>query len=824
MQNINLDITPGDFWQVLRFSQGDIGREFKINVVDFDIPAGATAKIVGKKPGGLGFTINGTIAGNIVTFKSTEDLTSEWGRFVAELKIEYNDEILGTANFYFEGEKNPHPDGTVDGTPDNPVIYNLEQIITEATDAWLDEHPEATTTVEDHSLSIEKMVVGTLGYVTPGMFGAKGDGLADDTSAFLELADYCNNGKASRVFIPKGNYIINSPVVFTKDVEFYGDGKDTVLDCRGIISNPSCISFEGATISVGTTTALANQGDLIVSLSSVANLSVGDLITIYDTTDGSWSSERTYYRKGEFCFVASISGTDVTLLSPLLDSYVSGCVITKIEPITTNVHDLYIKVYDAGASISPIGISVSYGKDITINNIYAEGSNDTHLNIAKCINVVIGEIFVSYYSANLVGYNYGITIGNSQNVIVKNSTLKSRRHGIAIGGDDGVTCVINRFITIQNCYLENWGELECGDIHGNSQYITYNGCTFMDGLTISGADVTIEHCKLFGTDDAARALSISHLVKGVISILNSYIFYNSSLTNATYLIQIVSSAEEDTNIRIRFINNEISVLSPNTELLKFINSHGHNFRVELINNTIYAETSPGSSLLEFRNPASVIMRGNYLKKVSVLFIADYTTMVLGEVVAEDNVILEAPLNGMACFGRSSFYIDHCLIRRNIIMNGANSGFIVDHVDNLVVSNNYIVNNGGDSTQSSYRRNNIYGSSLNNVELLDNIIGTTEGHSFAYNIYMDASFLVNKNNRFIGANTTFNKGASMQEVSEIVSTSTNLITVSYGTAMPTVGTFVKGSIVWNTSPSPGSPIGWVCTESGTPGTWVAMPNL
>lgn len=49
---------------------------------------------------------------------------------------------------------------------------------------WLDEHPEATTTVQDHSLTINKMVIGTLGYVTPEMFGAVGDGVYDDTDAF----------------------------------------------------------------------------------------------------------------------------------------------------------------------------------------------------------------------------------------------------------------------------------------------------------------------------------------------------------------------------------------------------------------------------------------------------------------------------------------------------------------------------------------------------------------------------------------------------------------------------------------------------------------
>lgn len=52
-----------------------------------------------------------------------------------------------------------------------------------AVKAWLDAHPEATTTVQDGSLTVNKLVAGTLGFVTPEMFGAKGDGVTDDTDA-----------------------------------------------------------------------------------------------------------------------------------------------------------------------------------------------------------------------------------------------------------------------------------------------------------------------------------------------------------------------------------------------------------------------------------------------------------------------------------------------------------------------------------------------------------------------------------------------------------------------------------------------------------------
>ena len=52
-----------------------------------------------------------------------------------------------------------------------------------------------------------------------------------------------------------------------------------------------------------------------------------------------------------------------------------------------------------------------------------------------------------------------------------------------------------------------------------------------------------------------------------------------------------------------------------------------------------------------------------------------------------------------------------------------------------------------------------------------------------------------------------------------------------TAAPTTGTYAQGDKLWNSSPSElgtaGSKyvvIGWVCTASGTPGTWLQMRTL
>ena len=47
---------------------------------------------------------------------------------------------------------------------------------------------------------------------------------------------------------------------------------------------------------------------------------------------------------------------------------------------------------------------------------------------------------------------------------------------------------------------------------------------------------------------------------------------------------------------------------------------------------------------------------------------------------------------------------------------------------------------------------------------------------------------------------------------------------YSTTYPSVGVWGKGSIVYNSNPGVGKPIGWVCVNAGTPGTWLPFGDI
>lgn len=95
-----------------------------------------------------------------------------------------------------------------------------------AVTSWLNEHPEATTTVQDGSVTEQKILSSFLpyikkDYITPQMFGAKGDGATDDTKAIQEAIVFCENNKRL-LYIPSGVYVVSDTLTISKSISILG--------------------------------------------------------------------------------------------------------------------------------------------------------------------------------------------------------------------------------------------------------------------------------------------------------------------------------------------------------------------------------------------------------------------------------------------------------------------------------------------------------------------------------------------------------------------------------------------------------------------------
>jgi len=138
-------MTPDTILPYLKLSQYDVGREISFVMKDgsqeYTVPSGATVKLEGTKPSGLGFTITCTLDGSTATAVTTAGMTDEWGTVVAELVVRQGDNRLGSSNVRFDIERSPHPEGTTDGSAEQIIpalTLLLRQIEEDLDDAEAD--------------------------------------------------------------------------------------------------------------------------------------------------------------------------------------------------------------------------------------------------------------------------------------------------------------------------------------------------------------------------------------------------------------------------------------------------------------------------------------------------------------------------------------------------------------------------------------------------------------------------------------------------------------------------------------------------------------
>jgi hypothetical protein len=101
------------------------------------------------------------------------------------------------------------------------------------------------------------------------------------------------------------------------------------------------------------------------------------------------------------------------------------------------------------------------------------------------------------------------------------------------------------------------------------------------------------------------------------------------------------------------------------------------------------------------------------------------------------------------------------------------------------------------------------------------IALTQGGSFTNSWGINVGSGVNGNDLRISTNG--NGNLNLGNGANVAITGI-LITSTTTGSPPTSGTWAKGSICYNATPSAGGTPGWVCTTAGTPGTWDAMASL
>jgi len=401
-------------------------------------------------------------------------------------------------------------------------------------------------------------------------YGAYNDG-TNATATTTAIQNALNSG-GKMVYVPAGTYKLDSNLSVPQGVSIKGDGQgSTIFDASTI--DYTTLSAASSIIEVAeiTPTALpdlaspASVNDKEITLASAPSVEVGDIILIYNPTDGSWIGNRNEYRAGEYLKVSAVSGSTLRFEGSIVDNYaVADVDLYKMDMGYCSMTSFTIKckpkeIVDAPDLVVDLEYTItSQGTtDFTLvgaanNNVgttftatgpgigtgQAEFKNSIHgLTLNHCKHSVVRDVEVITAPYTAIAFNmcfdvtgdncratdnfedefggeYGLAVFNSTYVTVKDCHLCAQRHGLTTGGGDGIGRITNRFLNYVNNHVATEGTVQALDVHGNSEYVNISNNIIDGGIDFGGDYINISNNHFMGKTVNGSAIYFTE-VKGL---------------------------------------------------------------------------------------------------------------------------------------------------------------------------------------------------------------------------------------------------------------------------------------------------------------------
>ncbi|MBX5729666.1 hypothetical protein ISD83_16665 [Pseudomonas aeruginosa] len=331
------------------------------------------------------------------------------------------------------------------------------------------------------------------------------------------------NSGAPHVHAPGGHYVMNRGTLAERDIRYTGDGYATRVDFSLADGPGSCMLTQGELVQIGDLSVSVVKGARTLTFAAAPDLAPGDVVIVYNPTNGSWLADRDPYRAGEMWKVHSVSGSTVTIYGNSSSVYLFSEVdVYRMRGVRVSVDQMHFSPSDT-YSIAPF--KVVFGDGVKVSNYYASDVTlYTGLEVERCFDVSINAVS-SPNRSPAVNDEYGITISNCHNFSVYGGYAAATRHAVALGGMDAVCCVPNRHGLIYGMNIEGIdlaSDTSAGDMHGNADKITYDNCEFRNGVILQGRDATVRNSTVYGVSSTSgEAIYGSEVYGGTYTIENN---------------------------------------------------------------------------------------------------------------------------------------------------------------------------------------------------------------------------------------------------------------------------------------------------------------
>ncbi|MDB5055446.1 MAG: hypothetical protein JWM44_3496 [Bacilli bacterium] len=333
--------------------------------------------------------------------------------------------------------------------------------------------------------AIKALVANSQLAVSVKDYGAKGDGVTDDTLAFNNALSAVSKG--GKLIIPSGTYKINGPVsvLCTGDVEIEGQYGVT-LDCTAskVVDGSSVIQIGGG---VGTSYNLTGNVQKYRNLIPCAQaFNQGDMVQLISTD--LWNPQRANYVKGEFCEVESTNAGKITTKGSIYDNYnAASTKVRKLIMPRVKMSNIVIK-----CNSFTIGLMLTTIKELHLEDVLVTGAKYSGISVTNIYGGLVKncEATDCYSPANPTVASYGLVISSCQGLTVLGGHYLGGRHGISHGGTTPVRDIVIQGATIGNNSTTAETSL---DAHGNMENIIVRDCRINNGMTLLALNAIVEN-------------------------------------------------------------------------------------------------------------------------------------------------------------------------------------------------------------------------------------------------------------------------------------------------------------------------------------------
>jgi hypothetical protein len=318
-------------------------------------------------------------------------------------------------------------------------------------------------------------------------FGAKGDGVTNDTAAIQNALNACPDGGIVYFGGGTNKYAVSNLTVSGKSIILDGGGSTLVQNTNNpIFTYTGGWVFTESVTSITTTTIDLSQGDsaiTTVSMLTLANdhssqLAQGDIVEVYSSD--TMSDGATTFK--EFAVVGSVSGRNVYLTAPLRMTYTNNVVMRKLQDSVFHMRNF---VFDTNnPTWNSTIVNIYYAKSPTCEKLKVIKGGSAFLNFFECYGYEAKDLVVNNLTNNHANGNfgYGVNDNASEGGTIISSHFINCRHGIT-------TNDVTRNLTVSDCHAIGCSNAGF-DSHKFARGITYNHCTAVgvyQGSSSSGA-------------------------------------------------------------------------------------------------------------------------------------------------------------------------------------------------------------------------------------------------------------------------------------------------------------------------------------------------